>query len=66
VTFDIDAMAGQALITAPLLAGEMPQANKPVFEPAPVTLFPDKSLVLITDCSGPDDANPGKHGAGRS
>jgi uncharacterized Zn finger protein len=57
----IDALADQAIFTAQLLAGEMPQEIESVFETAKVSLFPDKSLDLITDCSCPDYSNPCKH-----
>jgi uncharacterized Zn finger protein len=57
----IDAMAEQAIFTAQLLAGEMPQEIESVFETAQVSLFPTKPTDLITDCSCPDYANPCKH-----
>lgn len=57
----IDAMAEQAIFTAQLLAGEMPQEIEEAFAEAGVSLFPDKRDELITDCSCPDWANPCKH-----
>ncbi len=57
----VDAMAEQALFTAQLLAGEMPENIEDAFQVAGVSLFPDKAGDLITDCSCPDWANPCKH-----
>ena len=56
-----DAMAEQAIFTAQLLAGEMPQDIEQAFEAAKVSLFPAKRGDLKTDCSCPDYANPCKH-----
>ena len=56
-----DAMAGQALFAAKLLAGEMPQNIEEAFQAAKVSLFPKSSNELETDCSCPDWANPCKH-----
>jgi uncharacterized Zn finger protein len=57
----IDALAGQALFAAQLLAGEMPGDIEEAFAAAGVSLFPDTSDDLITECSCPDWANPCKH-----
>lgn len=57
----IDALAEQAIFTAQLLAGEMPQEIEEAFAAANVSLFPDKRAELATDCSCPDYANPCKH-----
>jgi uncharacterized Zn finger protein len=57
----IDALAEQALFTAQLLAGEMPQEIEQAFSAAGVSLFPAKRGDLKTDCSCPDYANPCKH-----
>jgi uncharacterized Zn finger protein len=57
----LDALAGQALFAAQLLAGEMPQDIEQAFAAAGVSLFPDKAGDLVTDCSCPDYANPCKH-----
>jgi uncharacterized Zn finger protein len=57
----IDALAEQALFTAQLLAGEMPQEIEKAFNAAGVSLFPEKRRDLTTDCSCPDYANPCKH-----
>ena len=57
----IDALAEQAIFTAQLLAGEMPQTIEEAFTAAGVSLFPDNSAALETNCSCPDRANPCKH-----
>jgi uncharacterized Zn finger protein len=57
----IDALAEQALFTAQLLAGEMPEEIEQAFSAAGVSLFPAKRGDLMTDCSCPDYANPCKH-----
>jgi uncharacterized Zn finger protein len=56
-----DALAEQAIFTAQLLAGEMPQEIESAFEKARVSLFPARRADLHTDCSCPDPANPCKH-----
>jgi uncharacterized Zn finger protein len=56
-----DVLAGQAIFTAQLLAGEMPQEIEQAFEAAQVSLFPARRSDLITECSCPDYANPCKH-----
>jgi uncharacterized Zn finger protein len=56
-----DVLAGQAIFTAQLLAGEMPQDIEQAFEAAKVSLFPARRDDLITECSCPDYANPCKH-----
>lgn len=57
----IDALAEQAIFTAQLLAGEMPQEIEEAFKTAGVSLFPAKRGDLTTTCSCPDYANPCKH-----
>ena len=57
----IDALSEQAIFTAQLLAGEMPQDIEQAFEKAKVSLFPTTRGHLNTDCSCPDPANPCKH-----
>lgn len=57
----IDALSEQAIFTAQLLAGEMPQDIEQAFEKAGVSLFPSTRSDLQTDCSCPDPANPCKH-----
>lgn len=57
----IDALAEQAIFTAQLLAGEMPQDIEQAFHAAGVSLFPDRSGDLATHCTCPDWSNPCKH-----
>lgn len=51
----------QAIFAAKLLAGEMPQDIEKAFQSAGLSLFPEKSKDLETDCSCPDWSNPCKH-----
>ena len=55
------ALSKQAIFTARLLAGEMPDNIEKAFEKAGVSLFPEKRGDLKTDCSCPDWSNPCKH-----
>lgn len=57
----IEAMSGQALFAAKLLAGEMPQNIEEAFAAAKIALFPTSQNELETDCSCPDWSNPCKH-----
>lgn len=57
----LDAMAGQAIFTAKLLAGEMPEHIEEAFSAAGASLFPARHGDLQTKCSCPDWANPCKH-----
>lgn len=57
----LDVLGEQAIFTAQLLAGEMPQDIEEAFAQAGISLFPDRSSALETDCSCPDWANPCKH-----
>jgi uncharacterized Zn finger protein len=57
----VDALAEQAIFTAQLLAGEMPQDIEQAFSAAGVSLFPAKRGDMKTACSCPDYANPCKH-----
>jgi uncharacterized Zn finger protein len=57
----IDALSEQAIFSAQLLAGEMPQEIEQAFEKAKVSLFPSNRRDLQTDCSCPDYSNPCKH-----
>ena len=57
----IDALAEQAIFSAQLLAGEMPQEIEQAFEATKVSLFPSQQNDLKTHCSCPDYANPCKH-----
>jgi uncharacterized Zn finger protein len=54
-------LSGQAMFAAKLLAGEMPQEIEQVFKDAGLSLFPEKSKDLKTNCSCPDWSNPCKH-----
>lgn len=55
------AAAAQAIFASKLLAGEMPQEMEEIFRAAGVSLFPERSKDLTTDCSCPDWSNPCKH-----
>jgi uncharacterized Zn finger protein len=57
----VEIMSCQALYTAQLLAGEMPQDVEEVFTAAYVPLFPAGQEELKAQCSCPDRANPCKH-----
>lgn len=57
----IQVLSRQAIFTAQLLAGEMPDDIEEAFATAGISLFPDRSSDLITHCSCPDKANPCKH-----
>ena len=57
----MDILADQAIFTAQLLAGEMPDEIEEVFAAAGVSLFPKSRSQLRTHCSCPDWANPCKH-----
>jgi uncharacterized Zn finger protein len=56
-----DALAEQAIFSAQLLNGEMPPDIEEVFDAVGVSLFPETSGDLETDCTCPDWANPCKH-----
>jgi len=56
-----DALAGQAVFAARLLAGEMPEQIEEAFRTAGASLFPAAEGDLETDCSCPDWSNPCKH-----
>jgi len=55
------AMAGQAIFLAKLLAGEMPRDIDEAFTACKLSLFPGSTHDLTTRCSCPDWANPCKH-----
>jgi uncharacterized Zn finger protein len=57
----LKSLSGQALYTAKLLAGEMPQDIEKAFLDADLALFPQRYADLKTDCSCPDYSNPCKH-----
>jgi uncharacterized Zn finger protein len=54
-------LSHQAIFVAKLLVGEMPQDIEKVFQTAGLSLFPEKSKDLGTECSCPDWSNPCKH-----
>lgn len=55
------ALAGQALYLAKLLAGEMPTGIEEVFDAVGLRLFPNTFAELSMDCSCPDWEVPCKH-----
>jgi uncharacterized Zn finger protein len=57
----VKVLSHQAIFVAKLLAGEMPQDIEKVFLSAGLSLFPEKSKDLKTECSCPDWSNPCKH-----
>jgi len=57
----LDAMAEQAIFTAKLLNGEMPENIEEAFAQVKINLFPTSGKDLVTSCSCPDYANPCKH-----
>ncbi len=57
----IQALSGQAIFAAKLLAGQMPQDIEEVFKAVGLSLFPTHLKDLQTDCSCPDWSNPCKH-----
>ena len=57
----LDAISEQAIFTAQLLDGTMPQEIETVFDAAHIPLFPRNSRDVVTNCSCPDYSNPCKH-----
>ena len=57
----IDRLVEQPIFAAQLLGNEMPEEIESAFAEAGLSLFPQKSLDLQTDCSCPDWSNPCKH-----
>jgi len=57
----LDAIGEQAIFTAQLLDGTMPQEIESAFEQAQVELFPSHVRDVLTECNCPDMANPCKH-----
>ena len=55
------ALFERPVFAAKLLAGQMPENIEDVFRDAGLSLFPDRSDDLQTDCSCPDWSNPCKH-----
>lgn len=58
-----EALAGQALFLAALLAGEMPRDVEDAFTSVGLSLFPGTPDELSADCSCPDWMSPCKHSA---
>ena len=56
-----EALSGQAVFAAMLLAGEMPQQIESAFEGVRLSLLPRSSADISTNCNCPDWANPCKH-----
>ncbi len=56
-----DALAADAILTAKLLAGELPPAVEGLLATANLALFPVHATDLETTCSCPDWSNPCKH-----
>ncbi len=54
-------LAGQALYSASMLAGELPHEIEEVFAGVGVALFPSPTSRLSSSCTCPDWANPCKH-----
>ena len=54
-------MAEQPVIAASLLSGRMPENIEDTFEAVGLSMFPERSDDLETDCSCPDWSNPCKH-----
>jgi uncharacterized Zn finger protein len=57
----VAAMAREAVFSARLLSGDMPERVDEAFAAAGATLFPTSEQDLATECSCPDWANPCKH-----
>jgi len=57
----MEEMSQKAIFAAKLLADEMPQNIEEAFDAAGMSLFPESSKGIKTDCSCPDSANPCKH-----
>lgn len=59
--FIINKMSEQAVFSAQLLAGEMPESIEAVFTAAGLSLFPFTLNEVRSRCTCPDKANPCKH-----
>ena len=55
------ALLERPVFAAKLLAGQMPESIEDAFEDVGLSLFPERSNDLETDCSCPDWSNPCKH-----
>ncbi len=60
-SYVIETMAQQAIFSAHLLAGEMPQNIEEVFTTNGLSLFPFTLSDIHSQCSCPDKENPCKH-----
>ena len=56
-----EALSGQAIYVAKLMAGEMPDSIEEAFQRVGLSLFPAKLADIETDCTCPDWSNPCKH-----
>jgi uncharacterized Zn finger protein len=56
-----EALSGQALFAAKLMAGEMPDTIEEAFQSIGLSLFPARMQDIATDCTCPDWSNPCKH-----
>ena len=56
-----EALAEQPVIAASLLAGRIPENIEDTFRAVGLSMFPERSDDLDTDCSCPDWSNPCKH-----
>ncbi len=57
----LEVLSEKAIFSAELLNGHMPNNIEDAFSEAGVSLFPNRTGELLTDCSCPDWANPCKH-----
>ena len=57
----VKALASQALFSAKLLAGEMPEHIDDAFSSVDLSLFPSSPAELTMECSCPDSVIPCKH-----
>ncbi len=55
------ALGGQAIFSARLLAGELPEETESLLHKAGLSLFPEPGITLDHSCSCPDWSNPCKH-----
>ena len=57
----LSVLSEKAIFSAELLNGHMPNNIEDAFAEAGVSLFPNRTGELLTDCTCPDWANPCKH-----
>jgi uncharacterized Zn finger protein len=60
-SYVVESMAEQAIFSAKLLAGEMPQDIETVFTQNGLSLFPFNQFDIHSRCDCPDPVNPCKH-----